>query len=86
MEEAAKELRKMGTENVVITGGHLEEEALDLYYDGINFFRLASSKKEGEYHGTSSKPSNWMRTQLYMMDWYRRWSTPATPPKAAASN
>ncbi len=41
---------------------------------------------EGEYHGTSSKPSNWMRTQLYMMDWYRRWSTPATPPKAAASN
>ena len=28
---------------------------------------------EGEYHGTSSKPSNWMRTQLYMMDWYKRW-------------
>ena len=28
---------------------------------------------EGEYHGTSSKPSNWMRTQLYMMDWYRKW-------------
>jgi dipeptidyl aminopeptidase/acylaminoacyl peptidase len=29
---------------------------------------------EGEYHGTSSKPSNWMRTQLYMMDWYKKWS------------
>ena len=28
---------------------------------------------EGEYHGTASKPSNWMRTQLYMMDWYKRW-------------
>ena len=27
----------------------------------------------GEYHGTSSRPSNFMRTQLYMMDWYRRW-------------
>lgn len=52
MEEAAKELRKMGTENVVITGGHLEEEALDLYYDGFSFFRLGSEKKEGEYHGT----------------------------------
>ena len=25
----------------------------------------------GEYHGTSSKPSNAMRTQLYMMDWFR---------------
>ncbi|HEV2149675.1 MAG TPA: S9 family peptidase [Longimicrobiaceae bacterium] len=30
---------------------------------------------EGEYHGTGSRPSNWMRTQLYMMDWYRRWGT-----------
>lgn len=24
----------------------------------------------GEYHGTSSKPSNAMRTQLYLMDWF----------------
>ena len=30
---------------------------------------------EGEYHGTGSKPSNWMRSQLYMMDWYRRWGS-----------
>jgi len=29
---------------------------------------------EGEYHGTSSRPSNWMRTQLYMMSWYERWA------------
>jgi dipeptidyl aminopeptidase/acylaminoacyl peptidase len=28
---------------------------------------------EGEYHGTGSRPSNFMRTQLYMMDWYKRW-------------
>jgi len=27
----------------------------------------------GEYHGTGSKPSNFMRTQLYMMSWYQRW-------------
>jgi len=27
----------------------------------------------GEYHGTGSKPSNWMRTQLYMMSWYSRY-------------
>ncbi|HEX4936511.1 MAG TPA: S9 family peptidase [Gemmatimonadaceae bacterium] len=25
---------------------------------------------QGEYHGTSSKPSNFLRTQLYMMSWY----------------
>ncbi|MCG2708942.1 MAG: bifunctional hydroxymethylpyrimidine kinase/phosphomethylpyrimidine kinase, partial [Thermodesulfovibrionales bacterium] len=52
MEEAAKELKKMGPENVVITGGHLEGEALDLYYDGFSFFRMESVKREGEYHGT----------------------------------
>lgn len=29
---------------------------------------------EGEYHGTGSKPSNWVRTQLYMMSWFSRYS------------
>jgi dipeptidyl aminopeptidase/acylaminoacyl peptidase len=33
---------------------------------------------EGEYHGTSSRPSNWMRTQLYMMSWYNRWPAKTT--------
>jgi len=27
----------------------------------------------GEFHGTSSRPSNWIRTQLYMMSWYNRY-------------
>lgn len=31
---------------------------------------------EGEYHGTGSKPSNWIRTQLYMMSWYNRYARP----------
>ena len=29
---------------------------------------------EGEYHGTGSRPTNWMRTQLYMMSWYNQWT------------
>jgi dipeptidyl aminopeptidase/acylaminoacyl peptidase len=33
---------------------------------------------EGEYHGTSSRPSNWLRTQLYMMSWYNRFPAKAT--------
>lgn len=33
---------------------------------------------EGEYHGTSSKPSNWLRTQLYMMSWYNQWPQTTT--------
>ena len=28
----------------------------------------------GEFHGTGSKPSNFMRTQLYMMSWFQKWS------------
>jgi hypothetical protein len=26
----------------------------------------------GEYHGTGSKPTNFMRTQLYMMSWFQK--------------
>jgi dipeptidyl aminopeptidase/acylaminoacyl peptidase len=29
---------------------------------------------DGEFHGTGSKPSNWIRTQLYMMSWFDRWT------------
>ena len=29
---------------------------------------------EGEYHGTGSKPSNFIRTQLYMMSWFQRYT------------
>lgn len=29
---------------------------------------------EGEFHGTGSKPSNFIRTQLYMMSWFKRYS------------
>ncbi len=29
---------------------------------------------EGEYHGTGSKPSNFIRTQLYMMSWFKKFS------------
>ena len=32
---------------------------------------------EGEFHGTGSKPSNFIRTQLYMMSWFKRFSRAA---------
>ncbi len=34
---------------------------------------------EGEYHGTGSKPSNWMRTQVYLLEWFKRWGTRTQP-------
>jgi len=51
MRDAVKKLRKMGPDAVVITGGHLDETATDLYYDG-EMHVLEGSKIEGEYHGT----------------------------------
>jgi hydroxymethylpyrimidine/phosphomethylpyrimidine kinase len=48
---AARILKNMGPEVVVITGGHLEEIALDLYYDG-EFHDIEGKKIEGQYHGT----------------------------------
>jgi dipeptidyl aminopeptidase/acylaminoacyl peptidase len=54
-----------------------EEYYAALKYRGVPAVLL---RFEGEYHGTSSRPSNWMRTQLYMMDWYNKWpSKPAVP-------
>lgn len=38
---------------------------------------------EGEYHGTSSKPSNYMRTILYMISWYRDHSRTAVPTETS---
>ncbi len=32
---------------------------------------------EGEFHGTGSKPSNFIRTQLYMMSWFQRYQRSA---------
>ncbi len=51
MEEAAVALKGMGPDVVVITGGHLDNIALDLYYDG-EFHTMESEKIRGEYHGT----------------------------------
>ncbi|HEX5076344.1 MAG TPA: S9 family peptidase [Gemmatimonadaceae bacterium] len=32
---------------------------------------------ENEWHGTESIPSNWMRTMLYMMSWFKQYSRPS---------
>jgi dipeptidyl aminopeptidase/acylaminoacyl peptidase len=50
------------------------------YYEALKMRGIPSAliRFEGEYHGTSSKPSNFMRTQLYMMSWYNRWRRTGT--------
>jgi dipeptidyl aminopeptidase/acylaminoacyl peptidase len=39
---------------------------------------------EDEYHGTSSKPSNFMRTVLYMDSWYKQHKRDAVVPTSAS--
>jgi dipeptidyl aminopeptidase/acylaminoacyl peptidase len=35
---------------------------------------------DGEFHGTGRKPSNWMRTQLYMMSWFDKYGAKTGGP------
>lgn len=52
MENAAKELKKMGPD-VIITGGHLDEDCIDLLYDGKDVHPFRGSKIETKNtHGT----------------------------------
>jgi dipeptidyl aminopeptidase/acylaminoacyl peptidase len=39
-----------------------------------------------EFHGTGSKPSNFMRTQLYMMSWFQKYRRPGAEPATGAGN
>lgn len=52
MKEAMLKLRAYGPEAVIITGGHMEEKAEDVLFDGNDFLYLENEKLQGEYHGT----------------------------------
>jgi hydroxymethylpyrimidine/phosphomethylpyrimidine kinase len=57
MEEAARRLGDFGARHVIITGGHLEKTAMDVFYDG-NFSFLKSKKVCEEFHGTGCRYSS----------------------------
>ena len=53
MEESAIKIYKMGCKNVLIKGGHLNNDATDILYDGNEFNYFKSSKIETKNtHGT----------------------------------
>ncbi len=70
---------KVTTPTLLMTGdldlrtpmAQTEEYFAALKYRGIPVRMLRFA---GEYHGTGSRPSNNMRTILYMTDWYNRWA------------
>lgn len=52
METVARSLRETGPQVVIVTGGHLEETTVDLYFDGEEVHRIEGRKVEGDFHGT----------------------------------
>ena len=65
MEQAAKEIFSMGAKHVLIKGGHLEEDATDLLYDGKQVLQLHSDRIETKNtHGTGCTLSSAIAANL----------------------
>jgi hydroxymethylpyrimidine/phosphomethylpyrimidine kinase len=53
MKEAARKIHSFGAKNVVVKGGHLEGDALDILFDGSNFSEFVTTRHETKHtHGT----------------------------------
>ncbi len=65
MEEAAKSIFGMGAKNVLITGGHLEGDAIDVLFDGDEFIHYRSPKIQTKNtHGTGCTLSSAIASNL----------------------
>jgi len=64
MEEAAKRIKSLGPD-VVVTGGHLKGECVDLLYDGRAVYHFSGAKIDTEHvHGTGCVFSSALATFL----------------------
>jgi hydroxymethylpyrimidine/phosphomethylpyrimidine kinase len=53
MKAAAREIFAMGPKNVLVKGGHLEEQATDIFYDGERFVEIHGERINTKHtHGT----------------------------------
>ena len=51
------------------------------YYQALKLRRVPTAmvRFNDEYHGTTSKPSNFLRTQLYLQHWFQKHARPPRP-------
>jgi len=51
------------------------------YYQALKMLKVPTAmvRFNDEWHGTSSKPSNFIRTQLYLRDWFEKHARPERP-------
>jgi dipeptidyl aminopeptidase/acylaminoacyl peptidase len=49
------------------------------FYQALKVLKVPTAmiRFNDEWHGTSSNPSNYLRTQLYLLSWFERYKTPA---------
>jgi hydroxymethylpyrimidine/phosphomethylpyrimidine kinase len=53
MKKAAVKIHKLGAKNVVVKGGHLDGDAMDLLFDGKSFHEFATKRIDTKHtHGT----------------------------------
>ena len=65
MKKSAEIIYGLGPKNIVIKGGHLTEDAADVFYDGENFYEFTSERIETEdTHGTGCTYSAAVATGL----------------------
>jgi len=67
MVAAAKRIKEFGPGNVIITGGHLKKECVDILYDGKEVYRFGGPRIESEHtHGSGCVFSAALATFLAM--------------------
>lgn len=65
MEEASKAIYQMGAKNVLLKGGHLKDDAIDILYDGQEFSYFFSSRiATKNTHGTGCTLSSAITANL----------------------
>lgn len=65
MERAAKIIRDMGCKHVLVKGGHAAGDALDVLYDGIQFYRFSTARIDTKNtHGTGCTYSSAIASNL----------------------
>ena len=65
MEKAAKEMYKLGCKNVLLKGGHMQEEAVDVFYDGKEIIHFTSERiNTKNTHGTGCTLSSAIAANL----------------------
>jgi hydroxymethylpyrimidine/phosphomethylpyrimidine kinase len=67
MVAAAKRIKEFGPANVIITGGHLKKECVDILYNGKEVYRFGGPRMESEHtHGSGCVFSAALATFLAM--------------------